>query len=336
MKSVYNFAINKKMLISSWDEGMAELTGYAASVAMGQKYYHVFPRLLRGDKDAAAFSMEKNRKLALKKYVFHCLFYRVKADVMIKPLSAAKKIVGATIEVSHVSTCEGYRPEDIQRLIVTGKKASTLAHGVRNPLNSLNGAVTHIAQKYSQEKAVVEFTNIMKEEISKLNNFISDFLNASFFDMHSSSVDINALLKKIEILISFQTKERNIHSDFIYGKIPQALINPFQIEQAVLNIINNAIEALDTQGKLTVSTSSERISGRDFVVLEVADNGPGMPKHRVSDATTGRKKGKGFGLLITKEIMKYYDGRLNIQSVKGRGTVVKLYIPAYTAGGTDE
>ena len=334
MASVYNFTINKKMLISSWDEGIAELTGSAASVAMGQKYYNVFPRLLHGDRDAVAFVIEKNRKLVLKKYIFHCLFYRVTADVIIKPLSAVKKNIGATIEVSHVSTCDGYRPEDIQRLIATGKIAATLAHGVRNPLNSLNGAVTHIAQKYSQEQVVSEFTKIMQEEISKLDNFISGFLNTSILDMHSSGVDINALLKKIEILISYQANERNIHSDFIYGTIPQAVTNPFQIEQAILNVINNALEAMDAQGELTVTTSSDRTSGRDFVVVEVADNGPGMPKNRFSDSTTRRKKGKGFGLLITKGIMDYYDGRLNIQSVKGRGTVVKLYIPAHTTGET--
>jgi two-component system, NtrC family, nitrogen regulation sensor histidine kinase GlnL len=336
MTTVYNFSVNKKMLISSWDEGMEELAGYSASVAIGQKYYNVFPRLLRSDKDAVAFAMEKNRKLVLKRYVFQCLFCRVKADVIIKPVSAAKKNIGARIEVSHVSTSDGYKPEDIQRLIAVGKKATTLAHGVRNPLNCLKGAVTHISQKYFQEQVVVEFTKIMAEEISKLDIYISGFLNTSNLDMQSSRVDINALLKKIEILISFQANERNIHSDFIYGTIPQAVINPFQIEQAILNVINNALEAVDTEGKLTVITSSDRTSERDFIVVEVVDNGPGMPKNRFSDITIRRKKGKGFGLLITKGIMDYYGGRLNMQSVKGRGTVVKLYIPAHTIGGANE
>ncbi|OGW29858.1 MAG: hypothetical protein A2X59_10735 [Nitrospirae bacterium GWC2_42_7] len=336
MTDAYNFSVDKKLLVNSWDEHITEFTGEPASLVKGAKYYHVFPRLFFKDRDAVAFSIEKKRKIILEKYIIHCLFYRVRADVIIKPLLAAKEIAGAAIKVTNVSTCEGYRPEDIQRLIAMGKKASTLAHGVRNPLNALKGAVTHISQKYSQEKVLLEFSRLMQEEIYRLDNFISGFLDTSISDTRSSAVDINSLLKRIEILISFQVNAQNISNDFVYGTIPPALINPFQIEQAILNIINNAVEAINSEGKLTVTTTLEKTSERDFIVVEVVDNGPGVPKNRYSNNTTKRKKGKGFGLFITEEIMNYYNGRLKIQSVKGRGTSAKLYIPAYTAGGTNE
>ena len=332
----YNFTIDNKMSVTVWDERIAELTGESAPIVAGKKYYEVFPRLIFRDKDAVAFSIEKQKKLVLKGYIFHCLFYRVTADIMIKPVLIAKGIQGAAIKVSNVSMGDGYSPKDIQRFIAMGKTASTLAHSVRNPLNALHGAVAIISQKCAHDKMLGEFVLIMQEEISRLDNFIARFLSNSISDMKPSEVDINFSLKRIQILTSFQTHARNIRPDFRYGIIPKVLINPFQLEQAVLNIINNALEAIGSDGRLTVRTALDKSSAKDFIVIEVSDDGPGMPTERYSGTMTRGKKGKGFGLIITAEIMKLYGGRLDITSTEGKGTSVKLYIPVNTAGGTNE
>ena len=336
MDTEYTFNINKRMLVDSWDERIAELTGESASGALGKKYYDVFPRLLFRNEDAVAFAMENQRKLLLKGYVFHCLLYRVTANILIQPLLTPKTVKGAAITVSHVSACEGRRPEDVHRLIAMGKTASSLAHGVRNPLNAIKGAVTFVSQKYAQEKVVKEFAKVMHEEISRLDNFISRFLTTSMPDTGLTLVDINALLKKIEILISFQTDSRNIRCDFHYGTIPPALINLFQLEQAILNVINNAIEAIVSDGELTVKTLSEKSSEKDFIVIEVTDDGPGMPGDRAAKRASREKLGKGFGLIITEEIMQSCCGHMDIKSRKGKGTSVRLYVPAAPAGGTNE
>jgi two-component system, NtrC family, nitrogen regulation sensor histidine kinase GlnL len=280
--------------------------------------------------------MEHQRKLLLKGYVFHCLLYRVTANILIQPLLTPKAVKGAAITVSHVSACGGRRPEDVHRLIAMGKTASSLAHGVRNPLNAIKGAVTFVSQKYAQEKVLMEFAKVMHEEISRLDNFISRFLTTSMPDTGLTLVDINALLKKIEILISFQTSSRNIRCDFHYGTIPPVLINLFQLEQAILNVINNAIEAIVSDGELTVKTLSEKASEKDFIVIEVSDDGPGMPGDRSAKHASREKMGKGFGLIITEEIMHSFCGHMDIKSRKGKGTSVRLYVPAAAAGGTNE
>ncbi len=335
MDSEYNFIVDKKMFVKSWDELITELTGESASIAAGKKYYEVFPRLIYRDKDAVAFSIEKQRKLVLKGYIFHFLFYRVTADIMIKPVLTAKGIQGAAIKVSNVSMGNGYSPKGIQKFIAMGKTASTLAHSIRNPLNALHGAVTIISQKCVPDTTLREFALIMQEEISRIDNFIAKFLSNSISGIKPSVADINFSLKRIQIMTSFQTHARNIRADFRYGIIPKALINSFQLEQAVLNIINNALEAIGSDGGLTVHAALDTSSARDFIVIDVSDDGPGMPTKN-SVAVTRGKKGKGFGLIITEDIMKLYGGRMEIHSTKGRGTSVKLYIPANTVGGTDE
>jgi two-component system nitrogen regulation sensor histidine kinase GlnL len=336
MANVYNFTVNNKMLVDAWDENITVLTGESASVAAGKKYYDVFPPLIFRDKDAVAFSIEKQRKLALKGYIFNCFFSRATADITIKPVLTVKGIEGAAIQVSNVSVCGGRTPEDIQRLIALGKIATSLAHGIRNPLNALKGAVEFVSQKYAEEKIIAEFAQIMREEISRLDGFISEFLATSLTEKTSSMVDINAVLRKIEKLIFFQALTQNISFDFRYGQIPLASINSYQFEQAVFNIINNAMEAIGSDGGLTVKTVLERSPERDYIVIEVSDDGPGMMTNKTSEKVTSGKSGKGFGLVITEEIMNNYGGRMDIKSMKDRGTTVRLYIPTNSTGGTNE
>ena len=270
----------------------------------------------------------------MKGHVFRCLSQSMTADVTINPLLTPRGLKGAEINVSNVSALDGYGPREMKRLMTLGKTGPALAHGVRNSLNAIHGAVSFISQKYSDEKVIIEFTRIMQDEIARLVEFISMFLAASCADMAPCLVDINAALKKIEKLIFFQLMTRNISSDFSYATVPAALINPFQFDQAVLNIINNAIEAIEADGELKVITALESCSGKDFIVIEVSDDGPGMPADRASAKIAAEKKGKGFGLLLTEEILNNCGGHMDMRSIENKGTAVRLYIPAHAGGGS--
>lgn len=329
----HNFAVNRRMLVNAWDNGITELTGVPASDAVGKKYYDVFPRMYFRDKDAVSLAIEKQKKLSLKGYVFNCLQCRVTADIVIEPVLTSKGVGGIMVNVSNVSPCAAHDTEDIQHFIAMGKTASALAHGVRNPLNAIKGAVEFISQKFTHERVLLEFAHVMQEEISRLDSFISRFLTASIPDMGPSAVDINALLKKVEVLISFQAHARSICSSFRYGTIPQTMADAYQLEQAILNVINNAIEAIGSGGDLTVRTALEGSSGKEFIVIEVSDDGPGMVRNRPLDKMTTGKKGKGFGLFITNQIMHSCGGRMDIKSKRGNGTSVRLYVPVKPVGG---
>ena len=333
MTTEYRFTLDRKLRVNAWDERLEELTGEPGSAAEGKKYYEVFPRIFFRDSDAAVFAMEKRRRVSIKKHAFHCLFSLATADLVIQPLLTSKGVKGAEIKISNIVLNSGFSTEEIRHLITMGKASSTLAHGVRNPLNALQGAVVVISNKYSGEKILMEFSRIMQEEITRLDNFITKFLSASFDDIGPSPVDLNAVLKQVETLIKYQAHTRNIRPDFRYGEIRPALVNPFQVEQAVLNIINNAFEAVGSDGGLIVKTGMSRFSENEFVEIEISDDGPGIHGEILSGSS--RMNGKGYGLKITEEIMNNCGGRMQIQSTAGRGTSVRLYIPAKSAGGID-
>ncbi|MCL4490819.1 MAG: ATP-binding protein [Nitrospirae bacterium] len=330
-KQSYSFCTDGRLRINSWDGKIAGLTGRPSYTVLGKKYFEVLPRIFVEGKDALAAALKEDRKLSFKKYCLNCLHGRIDADIKISPLKDADgKVVKVKVVISPYSTClMAVKFQNLQRLVDIGKTASTLAHGVRNPLNAIKGAVVHLREKYADEQILIEFTKIMEDEVMRLDNFISRFLSASISDAELSALDINAQLKRMEVFTSMQTHACSIVTVYEYGDIPPVTIDAFQFEQAVLNIINNAIEAMESGGQLTVRTLPEKRFGTDFAVIEISDTGPGIAESRMNavSAPLG-ERGKGFGLFITREILQYFKGHMEITSKKDAGAVIKLYFPA--------
>jgi two-component system, NtrC family, nitrogen regulation sensor histidine kinase GlnL len=327
----FSFITDETLSIKHWDEGAADISQKSASTVLGMKYYDVFPKILVNDEDALLVSLRSGNELVIKDYCFRCIHGQVKADLL---LSSAKSGNGTSADVKVVITPLHACPmeeklKDAQRFIDIGKTASVLAHGVRNPLNAIKGSVVYLRTKYAGEPTLIEFTNIMEEEIARLDKFISQFLSRSLSDIELSNINVNELLNKIRAFISLQTHSANIESSFEFGDCPDIMVNAFQLEQAVLNVINNAIEAMNPSGgQLRVRTMMEKRFQVDFVVIEISDTGSGM-----SDSAAARAKkddgnrGRGFGLPIAREMLQHYGGTIEINSEKNKGTAVRLFLP---------
>jgi signal transduction histidine kinase len=93
-------------------------------------------------------------------------------------------------------------------------------------------------------------------------------------------------------------------------------------------VINNAIEAMKAGGRLGIRTSTESRAGEPFLVITISDTGPGMAERELERLDRPRRSAdKGFGLFISYEVLKYYNGHLTIESRKNEGTVVRLHLP---------
>jgi two-component system, NtrC family, nitrogen regulation sensor histidine kinase GlnL len=326
-----SFHTDSNLCIRSWTKEIAEFTGRAAPQAIGNKYYEIVPRIYVDNKDAVAEAIGRNEPISFTEYPFQCFYGNIKADVSISPAEDSNgKVDSVEVIIRPYSTCAvAKKLRQSQKLIDIGKIASTLAHGVRNPLNAIKGAVVYLREKYDREEPLVEFTKIMDEEISRLEDFISRFLSSSVPVTEAQATDINSLLKKIEVFTSLQIYARNINSIYEFGNVPLISINSFHLEQAVLNIINNAIDAMDAGGHLKIRSFTEDRSGRIYVVIAISDTGPGISDKTLDELASGHKEnGRGFGLFITEEILKHYDGHLEIDSKKNAGSTIKLFIPA--------
>jgi two-component system nitrogen regulation sensor histidine kinase GlnL len=330
------FNIDRNLRIALWDQEIAQYTGTSSRRALGKKYFEVFPRIMIDQRDAVSEVFKKKKSLVLKSYRFQCPCGHISASIKLAPWtngSAGAKYV--KVAVRPVSACfVEKRLDRSQKFIEIGKIASTLAHGVKNPLNAIKGAVVYLRDRYSHEEHLQEFTQIMEAEISKLESFISRFLGSAATPGEMSLIDVNALIGKIKIFISLQTYAHNIQCEYKLGKIPPIVANPFHIDQALLSVINNAIEAMKSGGTLTVRTLTEEKKEGAFIVIEVTDTGPGMKEGILEDQREDRTRGRGFGLFIAYEMVKYYNGRLEIQGEKGKGTTARFYLPVQGDGTT--
>ncbi len=326
-----SFSIDDKLCIISWGGEIARFTGKTPVSALGNKYYDVLPPISFEGKDALAQAVKKKKAVSIKGHRIPCLFSHINADIEINPRKSSSgdvKQVDVTLYVA--SACSVvHQFNQSQQFINIGKTASTLAHSVRNPLNAIKGAVVYLSEKYSQEEPLVEFTKIMQEEISRLENHITKFLSASIADMEVSATDINSVLKKIQVFTSLQMHTRNIQAEFDLGETMPIMINAFHLEQIILNVINNALDAMKRGGRLKVRTFNETKSVDRYAVIEISDTGPGMADRKINGLVPrSSDAGRGFGLVITYEILKYYRGDVKIDSNKDTGTTVRLYIPS--------
>jgi two-component system nitrogen regulation sensor histidine kinase GlnL len=334
-KVCFSFSVDKELRINSWNGELEKIYGKSLSEVQGTPYYEIIPRLVKDSKDAIILALKRGKPVILDEYHVTCLCGEVKGSIRVTPLrDTSGKVSGANILISAYPGCTGWKKlKESQRLLDIGKIAATFAHGVRNPLNSIKGAVVYLREKYAKEKKLIEFTSIIEEEISRLDNFIADFLSTSISEKNLSETDINILLKKIEVLTSLQAQSRNIEAIFEYGNPDPVTLDSFQLEHAILNVLNNAMEAMPSGGRLMVKTRAESRSGNEFATIEVSDTGTGMAM-RVRDdiAVPSGVKGKGFGLVITREILRSCGGHLEIKSQRGSGTTAKMYVPIHKNG----
>jgi len=331
-----SFTVDKDLCIRSWNSDLQLFTGEDESSVIGKVYTEVFPKFLAHDKEAVGETFRCRQAISLKQHRFQCLAHHRQADITITPTqngSAPAREVSIVLHPSEPCTV-GKQLVDAQKLIAIGKIAATLAHGVRNPLNAIKGAVVYLRDRYAQEKPLVEFTDILEMEISRLESFIAGFLNTTTFDSDIALVDINALITKIKAYVSLQTYTRDIRCEYHLSEIPPLQISSFHLEQALLNVINNAIEAMGSGGTLTLRTYATAGPGTPGIAIEIADTGAGFEPSARSCATPYRtpQPGRGFGLFIADEIIKYYKGRLKIHGEKGKGTTVTFLFPVSQAG----
>jgi two-component system, NtrC family, nitrogen regulation sensor histidine kinase GlnL len=329
-KKCFVFTLNNKLKIISWCKELETLYGESVHQIGGMHLDKIMPMHNTDCKDKILSVFKNGRPLTLRGQRLICFCGRKKADFQIKPQkdkNGKVKTVNVAA-ITHPDHTSATRLRQSQRLMNIGKVAATLAHGVRSPLNAIKGCVTYIREKYDSEKELVEFSKIMEEEISRLDHFISNFLSTSISEKGLSQVNINKIVKKIAVFISLQAEATRCKVILDCGHIYPVLINAFHLEHAMLNVIDNAMEAMPLGGTLSIKTYMESILEKDFVVVEITDTGCGIKFRKRSDMpVSGKNRGRGLGLFITREILQSYKGHLEIMSDKS-GTRLKLFIPA--------
>lgn len=228
-----------------------------------------------------------------------------------------------------------------EKLASIGEMAAAVAHGLRNPLASLRAAA-QVVRHHPSSPSSAEYLDAIIEEVDRLDRRISHLLSFSRpAPFHPLSESVPRLVESLLPAFSEPLRERGVELQVdIPSSLPAVRVDPIQLEQALVEIVSNALDAMPQGGQLRISAAVHGSNGAGAEVsIDVADTGSGIPESVLPWVTepffTTRAEGTGLGLAIAKRYVEQNGGRLEIVSRPG-ATTVRVRLPASEAEAGDQ
>ena len=260
-------------------------------------------------------------------------------------------------------TFEAIESERVQALTLL---AASVAHEIGNPLNALHIHLQLMEREIRKLKAasqpetgsgsrgssrsrtrtqaaggsaetgdiarkLEQFLDVAKGEINRLDYIVTQFLQAIRPTAPQIKLaSLNEVVVKTLELLQPELENRGFHiKTRLARQLPITPIDPSQIQQVLVNLIKNAIQAMTKQGTLTVQTGE----GSEGVWVSIADTGGGIPQEQINRIFepffTTKEKGSGLGLMIVQRIVRAHGGRIELESQVGRGTTFRIWLPLH-------
>lgn len=227
-----------------------------------------------------------------------------------------------------------------EKLAALGQMAAVVSHEIRNPLSTILMSAQILDEELKDEK-YRKYVNYIISEVKRLDKVVSEILAFSkvpklelkLTDMHRLLDEIIGFLEisdflKYEIVCY---KEYN-------AKISEIMIDPDQIKQVLLNIIQNACHFMANRNIRNLTITTDIMNG--MFVLKIKDTGVGIPSENLNKIFepffTTKTKGTGLGLTISKNIIESHGGKIEVESVFGEGSSFNIYLPIKFPGIKNE
>ena len=257
-------------------------------------------------------------------------------------------------------TFEAIETERIQALTLL---AASVAHEIGNPLNALHIHLQLMEREIRKLKAVVQepkrrmtdsgrvrdqssleetgvgeigrkldqYVGVAKGEINRLDYIVTQFLHAIRpTPPQLKPASLNQVVQRTIELLRPELENRGLHVKTKMARhLPSTPIDAQQIQQVLVNLVKNAIQAMTKGGTLTIQTGETS----EGVWVSVADTGGGIPQEQINRIFepfyTTKKKGSGLGLMIVQRIVRAHGGRIELESQVGRGTTFRIWLPLH-------
>lgn len=235
-----------------------------------------------------------------------------------------------------------------EKLASIGQMSAAVAHGLRNPLSSIRAAAQLSLHRLPPEAPIREQLQAVIAEVDRLERRINHLLDFTKPLPYSPApVEVNCLVEALlsSVASPDDSRKRGLHVELdLQDDLPEARIDPSQIEQALLEVISNALEAMPKGGTLTITTRLKEVRSKGddapphlspfsshFVEVSFHDTGEGIPEEIMPQVFepffTTKADGTGLGLAIAKRFVEQNKGTLTISSGAGRGTSVRITLP---------
>ncbi len=214
------------------------------------------------------------------------------------------------------------------RLSALGQLSAGVAHEIRNPLTSIRILFHSFREKIAPEDMRKDDIMVIENEIERINQIIQQFLDfARPSKPKKEKVDVNKLIEDTLLLVSYELNEQETEVKKDLLSLPAIMADREQLRQVFLNLIINAMQAMPEGGIVKIST----MINNNNIRICFSDQGKGIPESirekLFEPFFTTKEEGIGLGLSITKRIIDDHQGRIKVESNKGKGTIFSVILP---------
>ncbi|MBI3398901.1 MAG: PAS domain S-box protein [Deltaproteobacteria bacterium] len=221
-----------------------------------------------------------------------------------------------------------------EKMSAIGQLAAGIAHEINNPLGGILNCLYNLRKnKFSAERKE-EYYKSMEDGIHRVKKIVSQLLD--FSGQHEpefTSVDINGLIEEVLFFLNYAFSKKGIKIEKAFDSdLPRLTLDRHKIQQVFTNILLNAVQAIEGKGEITVKTKLEN----GWCCVDIEDTGKGIPPNilpRIFDPFVTTKdvgKGTGLGLSVSKGIVDMHDGKIDVKSAIGKGSVFNIKLPMYS------
>ena len=251
----------------------------------------------------------------------------------------AGRVIGASMFFKDLTRVEQLEERERlrDRLAAVGEMAAAIAHEVKNPLAGIEVMAGLLRRKVANvPDARAVLTDIIAEA-KMANAIVQEVLE--FVRPIRLQVSRTAVVEAVQSAVQLADTKAQRGDIAVDVRVPEGLRlihgDQYQLTQLFTNLLINAYEAMDGHGRISISAGSVQVDDgahrREAVLVEVADEGPGMPPE-VADRVfnpffTTKSQGSGLGLAIVRKIVDAHDGTIDLQTAPGRGTTIRVTLP---------
>jgi len=230
--------------------------------------------------------------------------------------------------------------EQQEKLASLGLLAAGVAHEIRNPLTAIKAALFTQQKRFAAGTPEYSDVKVVEREIVRLERIVNDFLQfARPAEPDPMVMSVDQLLAETKLFFTPQLERNHIQINVETSTPVQVKVDPEQMKQVLINLVQNAAESIGQDGAITLRTRVPRkpmLNGEaNSIVIEVSDTGKGIPmeaqKRLFDPFFTTKENGTGLGLSIAARIVQKHGGVLQYQTQMNRGTTFGIVLPQVSA-----
>lgn len=321
------YFVTEDYIIKSINQAVSKRLGKSSNEIVGKKCYEIFHGMnrplsscphLKAVETREAFVQEFEEPYLGGTFIMSC-----------SPIfDMSGQFMGTVNILSDITELKNLRERVIktERLAALGEVAARVAHEIRNPLVSLGGFARRLEKKLNG--GLKEYADIIAKEVERLETILNEILSfVKETRVRKEIVDAQKLMEEVVSLVRSEIEDRGIAIVQDFPEPIELFVDPNRIKDALLNVVRNAIQAVGQTG--TISLKAYRKN--KTCVIEIKDTGTGIAEEDLSfifdPFYTTKKQGTGLGLTITHRIVEEHDGRIEVESRAGQGSLFRLLIP---------